>query len=126
MPAATIVPLDGPDGLRITNCPEPIRELEQVLIGVNTVGIVYPDLLLSKGRYQVRDELPFVLGSRVAVTVAAAPSDSPFNIGDRVCATTLKGVLAERVAIDANRVMLAPSRLSWEEAATCTARPGMR
>ena len=42
-----------------------------VLVEVHSVGISFPDLLLSKGEYQLRPEPPFTLGVDVAGTVVS-------------------------------------------------------
>ena len=65
-----------------------------VVIDVRAVGISFPDLLQSRGLYQMKPELPFVPGGEVAGTVVSASEG--FSPGDRVAAMPVLGGLAER------------------------------
>ena len=66
MRAAQVVALDGPDGVRVGEIgPAPVAGEDEVLIEVHSVGLSYPDLLMSEGRYQIKPEVPFVLGRRL-------------------------------------------------------------
>ena len=74
--------------------PEPTAEGPfgpQVLVEVHAVGISFPDLLLSKGEYQLKPELPFTLGVDFAGVVRSAPDGSGFAAGDRVAACLGQG-----------------------------------
>ena len=71
---------------------------DRVLIDVEAAGVVFPDLLLTRGEYQMKPELPFLLGSEVAGTVREAPADSGFAAGDRVAALPVLGGFAATVA----------------------------
>ena len=57
-----------------------------MLIDVHAVGISFPDLLLSKGEYQLKPDLPFTLGVDFAGVVRSAPEGSGLSEGDRVAA----------------------------------------
>ena len=48
--------------------------------------VIEPDLLLSKGEYQLKPDLPFTLGVDFAGVVRSAPAGSGFSDGDRVAA----------------------------------------
>ena len=99
MRAYQISSLDGPDALELVERPDPepshfMSPGAGVLIDVRAVGISFPDLLQSRGLYQMKPELPFVPGGEVAGTVVSA-SDG-FSPGDRVAAMPVLGGLAER------------------------------
>ena len=81
---------------------------------MHSVGISFPDLLLSKGQYQLRPEPPFTLGVDLAGTVLSGPGFAP---GDRVAAVVGYGGAAERVAVPASAVFPLPDRLSYDEGA---------
>jgi hypothetical protein len=58
--AAVITALTGPESVEIRDVAEPAPRPGQVLIDVEYAGIVFPDVLQTRGEYQVRPEL--VLG----------------------------------------------------------------
>ncbi|WP_342376052.1 NADPH:quinone oxidoreductase family protein [Myxococcus stipitatus] len=109
--------LDGPDGLTLVELPEP-EAAEQVLIDVVAAGVSFPDLLLSRGLYQMKPPLPFVPGVEVAGTVLAAPAGCEVKPGDRVMAFSFGlGGFAEVAAIAPEMVFRIPERWSFEAAA---------
>ena len=107
---------DGPEGLKPVDLPEP-EAGDQVLIDVVAAGVSFPDLLLSKGQYQMKPPLPFIPGVEVAGTVRSAPAGSGLKAGDRVMAFTMLGGWAEVVAAPPNMTFRIPEGWSFEEAA---------
>ena len=99
MRALQVIELDGPDGLRLVDdAPEPTSELG-VVVDVEAAGVAFPDLLLSRGLYQVKPDQPVVPRTEVAGTLREAAPDSGFTPGDRVMALTFAiGGFAERAA----------------------------
>jgi NADPH:quinone reductase-like Zn-dependent oxidoreductase len=84
MLAAQVVSTTGPEGVEVRQVPRPAPVAGEVLIDVHAVGVSFPDLLLSKGQYQLRPEPPFTLGGDCAgIVVADAGS---FRAGQRVAA----------------------------------------
>jgi NADPH2:quinone reductase len=116
MRAQRIESLDGPDGLRPAEIPEPAAD-GQVLIDVAAAGVSFPDVLMSRGLYQMKPPLPFVPGVEVAGTVRSAPDGSGFSRGDRVMAVTMLGGFAEVAAAPAGLTLPVPQRLSFEQGA---------
>jgi NADPH2:quinone reductase len=116
MRAQRIESLDGPDGLRPAEIPEPAAD-GQVLIDVAAAGVSFPDVLMSRGLYQMKPPLPFVPGIEVAGTVRSAPDGSGFSRGDRVMAVTMLGGFAEVAAAPAGLTLPLPQRLSFEQGA---------
>lgn len=115
MRAVQVTRLDGPEALEINDIPAPEPAAHEVLIDVRRVGISFPDLLLSKGQYQLRPELPFSPGVDVAGTVAA--DGNGFTAGQRVAAVVPYGGGAEQVAVPAIFTFALPDRLSYEQGA---------
>lgn len=107
---------DGPEGLKLVDLPEP-EAGDQVLIDVVAAGVSFPDLLLSKGQYQMKPPLPFIPGVEVAGMVRSAPTNSGLKAGDRVMAFTMLGGWAEVVAAPPNMTFRIPEGWSFEEAA---------
>lgn len=117
MRAAQVIQPDGPETVEIRDVPEPTADGSQVVVDVRAVGISFPDLLLSKGMYQLKPEPPFTLGVDFAGVVREAPSDSGFEPGQRVACVLPYGGAAETVALDADSVFPLPDRLSFEQGA---------
>ncbi|HSP65019.1 MAG TPA: NADPH:quinone oxidoreductase family protein [Candidatus Deferrimicrobium sp.] len=94
MRAQRIESLDGPESLRLADIPVPDAG-GQLLVDVAAAGVSFPEVLMSRGLYQMKPPLPFVPGVEVAGTVRQAPPDSGFSTGDRVMAVTMLGGFAE-------------------------------
>jgi NADPH2:quinone reductase len=108
--------LEGPDGFAVVRRPSPV-DADAIIIDVRAAGVSFPDLLMSRGRYQFRPELPAVLGSEVAGTVRSAPRGNPLRPGDRVWAAVNLGGFAEIVAAPPDRVFPLAEALSFEQGA---------
>lgn len=114
MRAVQVVRLDGPDAVEVAEVDEPTVGDGQVLIDVEAAGVVFPDLLLSRGEYQMKPDLPFLLGSEVAGTVREAPDGSGFSAGDRVAAMPVLGGFATTVAASTELVFPLPDAVSFD------------
>lgn len=84
-----------------------------MLIDVHAAGVTFPEVLQTRGEYQIKPELPFIPGSEVAGTVRSAPDGSGFAPGDRVAAFPGLSGFAEQVAADPGAVFPLPERLSF-------------
>lgn len=117
MRAAQIHDLVGPDTLRVADVAEPSPDADQVLIDVAAAGVAFPDLLLSRGLYQLKPPTPFIPGSEVAGTIVEAPASSGLVPGDRVAALTLLNGFAERAVAPVPAVYRLPDNVSFSEGA---------
>ncbi len=117
MRAVQITRLDGPSAVEVGQVPEPAPADGQVLIEVAAAGLAFPDVLLTRGRYQLKPEPPFVPGSEVAGVVRSAPADSGLVAGQRVAAFPVFGGFAELVATDAPLVFPLPDTVTFEHGA---------
>lgn len=116
MRALRVTELTGPDAVAVTSdAPEP-EVGDGVLIEVEAGGVAFPDLLLTRGKYQVKPDPPFTLGAEVAGTVAAAAEGSGFEPGEKVMAITFGG-LAERAVADRHKTFRLPESFSMEQGA---------
>ena len=59
---------------------------DTIIVDVRAAGVCFPDLLLSKGEYQLKLPPPFIPGVEAAGVVHWAPEESEFKVGDRVSA----------------------------------------
>jgi len=111
--ALRVVTEDGPDAVRLEEVPEPDGDL---VVAVRAAGVSFPDLLMTRGEYQVRQPLPFTLGWEAAGDVLRAPGDSPFSEGDRVITLNF-GAHAEQITALPETTFALPDALSYEEGA---------
>jgi NADPH2:quinone reductase len=108
-----VITEDGPESVRLEEVAEPEGEL---VVAVRAAGVSFPDLLMTRGLYQVRQELPFTLGWEAAGDVVRAPQDGPFREGQRVMTLSF-GAHAELVAATPETTFPLPDRLTYEEGA---------
>ena len=101
--------------MEVVDVPEPPEGA--VLIEVAAAGVCYPDVLLTRGQYQVTPDLPFVPGSEVAGRVRSAPVGSGLSPGDRVAAFPFLGGFAEVVSADPAAVFPLPEGVTYEQGA---------
>jgi NADPH2:quinone reductase len=116
MRALQLQRLEGPEGLSLVDLPEPEAE-DQVLIDVVAAGVSFPDLLLTRGLYQIKPPMPFVPGVEVAGVVRQAPAGAAVRQGDRVMAFTMFGGFAEVAKAPPELTFRVPERWSLEDAA---------
>jgi NADPH2:quinone reductase len=101
MRAVQIVDLTGPgSALSQVDIPEPeashmLTPGSGVVIDVYSAGVAFPEVLQTRGEYQMKPPVPFVPGTEVAGVVRSAPEGSGLNEGDRVAAACLLGGFAE-------------------------------
>jgi NADPH:quinone reductase len=110
MRAVQITKETGPDtALALVELPEPDakswmlpagrgKSVEPVMIDVHAAGVSFPELLQTRGLYQIKPPLPFIPGSEVGGVVQSAPSGSGVSEGDRVAAFCGLGGFAEVAA----------------------------
>lgn len=115
MRSVLITELTGPEHLVVAETPDPTPAAGDVLIDVYRVGVAFPDLLLSRGQYQVKPELPFSPGADLSGVVVSGPVG--LAPGTRVAAVGSHGGAAERVAVPARNVFPLPDSLSFDEGA---------
>ena len=112
MRALQIVDLTGPSSaLAQVDLPEPepshpLTPGSGVVIDVHSAGVSFPEVLQTRGEYQIKPPLPFVPGSEVGGVVRSAPEGSGLSEGDRVAACCLLGAFAE--------VAVAPDFLTFQ------------
>src|ERR671920_2386917 len=123
MRAVQLVDLSGPESaLREADLPgpepsHPLTPGSGVVIDVHAAGVSFPEVLRTRGQYQVQPELPFVPGSEVAGTVRSAPEGSGLQPGQRVAAFPGFGGFAEVAAADPGFVFPLPDGVTFEQGA---------
>lgn len=123
MRAVQISELSGPDAIRVVDAPEPepshmLTPGEGVVIDVACAGVSFPDVLQTRGLYQLKPDLPFIPGSEVAGTVVHAPAGSDLEVGRRVAAFSVLGGMAQRAVAPAYLTFALDDRLSFAQGAS--------
>lgn len=97
--------------LSLDEVPVPVPAAGEVLLRIRAVAANFPDVLLCRGEYQVKPELPFSPGIEAVGTIAALGEGvTGFALGDRVLGSKI-GLLSEYAVIVADDVWHAPESL---------------
>ena len=94
---------DPKDALTLEEVEEPEPGSGEVVVEVEAAALNFFDILLCRGEYQERPELPFTPGAEVSGTVVKAGDGVELASGTRVLAAPSlpKGGFAEKVAVPA-------------------------
>jgi len=107
--------LSGPQALRVDDVPDPTPGPGQVLIEVRAAGVNFPDVLLTRGKYQFRPPPPFSPGGEAAGVVSAVGSGvSSLAVGQRVAATVLHGAFSEKLVVPEMSAVALPDAIDFE------------
>jgi len=123
MRAVVLDELDGPGAARLGELDEPRGAHPmadgggRLLVEVHAAGVSFPDLLRSRGEYQMRPPLPFATGAEVAGVVREADPASGFAPGDRVAALTHWGGVAELALAMPQHVLRLPDAMDYAQGA---------
>jgi NADPH2:quinone reductase len=104
-------------GTALVDLPAPQPGPGETLVRVKAAALNFPDLLMTRGEYQLKPPLPFVPGMDVAGEIVAAPEGSSFTKGDAVVAGTRINGFAEFAAVPVAALRRKPAGLSFETAA---------
>ncbi len=109
---------DDLSGVAMRVLPEPERAPGEVLVRVRAASLNYPDLLMTRGGYQFKPEVPFTAGMELAGEVIEADAQSAFAPGDRVMGGARTGAFAELASVPARSLRPVPEGLDWPAAAS--------
>ncbi|MCB1398209.1 MAG: NADPH:quinone oxidoreductase family protein [Rhodobacter sp.] len=102
----------------VTDLPMPEPAPGEIRVRIHACGLNFADLLMARGQYQEKFDLPFVMGMEVAGTVDAVGAGvRAFVPGQRVAAFAGQGGLAEYGCFPADRCLPIPDALPFEQAA---------
>lgn len=118
MRAVVVDRLMDPSEVTVRETDAPRAGAGEVEIEVRAAGCNFSDVLMLRGGYQVKPELPFVPGREAAgVVVAVGDGVTEVAPGDRVLAFTNLGAFAERVVVPVADVHPMPDAMSFEHGA---------
>ena len=109
MRAAVLQSVGGPEGLVVSEVPEPEAGDGVAIVDVRAAGINFADVLIRLGMYPQMPELPAVLGSEIAGELDGARVMGFVGSGG--------GGYAERVAVDRRWLLPLPENASFAEGA---------
>ncbi len=106
------------DVLALADVPEPVAGPGRVLVRVLAAAANFPDVLMCRGAYQVKFDLPFTPGIEVCGEVLEAAGD--LKVGDRVLGSAAlpSGGFAEQCLMETATTYPAPASLDDAEAAS--------
>src|SRR5436305_6908071 len=89
-----------------------------VVVEVRAAGVSFPEVLQTRGEYQLKPPLPFVPGSEVGGIVRSAPEGARVAPGDRVAAFCMLGAFAELAVAPDFFCFALPERLDFAQGAS--------
>lgn len=119
MRAIEISKFGSPDVLQLCQRPIPTLQQGEVLIKVHAAGINRPDVLQRLGKYPVPQGASDLPGLEIAGEIIDGDlKNSPFKLGDAVCALIQGGGYAEYCAAPLSLCLPVPKNLNMLEAAS--------
>ncbi len=105
-------------GVALRDLPTPKPGPGEALVKVCAASINFPDLLMTRGEYQLKPPLPFTSGMEAAGEVAAIGEGvTRWAVGDAVVGGAKTGAFAEYVLAPAESLRAKPEALSFAQAA---------
>jgi NADPH:quinone reductase len=119
MKAVELNGYEGLDSLRVVEVPTPKVAPHECLIEVRATGINFAELELTRGRYRVGKEPPFIMGFEAAGVVREIGKGvGNLKLGDRVTTIVSSGGYAEYATALADMVIPIPEGVAYAEATT--------
>lgn len=116
MQVSALLPDYGGCALADIAVPEPAPG--EVRIAVRAAAINFPDLLMTRGEYQFKPDLPFVAGIECSGVIDAVGTGvDPARVGEAVVAGNRSGCMAQYVCVRATTARPKPATLDWAQGA---------
>lgn len=101
--------------LKMVELQRPNPKPDEIQIRVKAVGINFADLLITKGKYQVKPDLPFSPGMEICGLVSKVGSGiKDLKVGSRVLAMANYGGLSEFICLPRNQCVPITENMSDE------------
>ena len=116
---ALIVASLEPDygGVSVQSVPVPKPRAGEVLVKVKAASVNFPDLLMTRGEYQLKPPLPFGVGMELAgEVVALGEGVHDLKIGQAVVGGSRLGAFAQYAVLTKDAVKPKPAGLSFAQA----------
>ena len=106
-------------GVFIRDLPTPEPGPGEVRVRVHAASVNFPDLLMTRGEYQLKPPLPFTCGMEMAGEIEALGEGvTGWAVGEAVVGGAKTGAFAQQVIAAASGLRRKPERLSFAEAAS--------
>jgi NADPH2:quinone reductase len=106
----------GPEVMKLDEVPTPAPGPGQALVKIEAAGVNFIDIYQRSGLYKT--PLPLAMGLEGAGTVEAVGQGvTEVKVGDRVAWTGVSGSYATHNAIPADRLVVLPAKLSFQDGA---------
>lgn len=117
MKALLSTKIGPPEALEYADAPDPVAGEGEVVIAVKAAGVNFPDALIIEDKYQFKPERPFAPGGEAAgVIESVGPGVTGVNVGQRVIGSSGWGGYAEKIKLQAQRIMPIPDAMPFDEA----------
>uniref|UniRef100_A0A8C6WHE3 Vesicle amine transport 1 n=1 Tax=Neogobius melanostomus TaxID=47308 RepID=A0A8C6WHE3_9GOBI len=106
--------------LQVKTVPQPELKAGEVLVRVKACGLNFAELMGRQGLYDALPSPPVTMGMEgagVVEAVADGVEDKKVSVGDRVIVLARSGVWQEVVVVPADRAIIMPDQMSFEEGA---------
>ena len=104
-------------GVAVKQVPVPRPRAGEVLVKVKAASVNFPDLLMTRGEYQLKPPLPFGVGMELAgEVVAIGEGIEGLSLGDAVVGGSRLGGFAEYAVLGKDSVKPKPAALSFAQA----------
>ena len=126
MPRAVVCrELGPPENLWLEEFSSRALKPGEVRVAVRAAGLNFPDVLMVKGEYQLKPELPFTPGMEAAGDVVEIAGDvKTVTVGYKVIVKLRHGGLADEVIVTPSQLSPLPSTFDYAEGATFLAAHG--
>lgn len=112
----------GYAGTGLRSVPVPVPAPGEALVRIRAAAINFPDLLMTRGEYQFKPDLPFVSGMEFSgEVIAVGEGADPSLVGSAVIGGGKTGAFAEYACVPATALRAKPARLDWAQAAAYSA-----
>jgi NADPH:quinone reductase len=109
-------------GVTLEDRPVPEPGPHEVRIRIKAASLNFPDLLMTEGKYQLKPDLPFVMGMEFAGLIdAVGEGVTGFAPGDEVSGGNRIGAFTEYAVVPAAAVRRKPAAISFAAAASYSA-----
>ncbi|MEI4770626.1 quinone oxidoreductase [Psychrobacillus sp. FJAT-51614] len=109
----------GPEVLQYKEIDAPIIKDNELLVRMKAIGLNFADIYRRKGNYHLAGKPPYILGYEGAGVVEQVGNKvTKFKVGDRIAFADVPFANAELVAVPMDKVILLPSDISFETAAS--------
>lgn len=110
--------LSDHQGAALVDLPVPAPGAGDVRVRVRAAAVNFPDLLMTRGAYQLKPDLPFVSGLEFAGEVdTVGEGVTGWRVGDAVVGGNRFGAMAEYCVVPDAALRSKPDAMRWEEAA---------